>query len=53
MRTPDVIAIPESANADHVRANRDAPSVALDLAAIEAIDAAFPPPTHAAPLAVI
>jgi len=53
MRSPDVIAIPESANPDHVRANRDSPSLSLDPATLEAIDAAFPPPTHATPLAVI
>jgi diketogulonate reductase-like aldo/keto reductase len=53
MRSSDVIAIPESSNPDHVRANRDAPSVALDPATQEAIDAAFPPPTRATPLAVI
>ena len=50
MRTPDVIAIPESANPDHVRANRGAPSIALTPATL---DAAFPPPTRATPLAVI
>jgi diketogulonate reductase-like aldo/keto reductase len=53
MRSPHVIAIPESANPDHVRANRDTPSVALDEASLEAIDVAFPPPAHATPLAVI
>ena len=53
MRSPDVIAIPESANPAHVRANRDALSVVLDPATLQAIDAAFPPPTRATPLAVI
>ena len=53
MRSPDVIVIPESANSDHVRANRDATSIALDPATLDAIDAAFPPPTRATPLAVI
>jgi diketogulonate reductase-like aldo/keto reductase len=53
MRSPDVIAIPESANPDHVRMNRGAPSLELDAATLEAIDAAFPPPTRATPLAVI
>lgn len=52
-RSPDIIAIPESANPDHVRANRNAPAVALDPATLEAIDAAFPPPRRAKPLAVI
>ena len=53
MRSPDVIAIPESANPEHVRANRDALSITLDPATLQAIDAAFPPPTRATPLAVI
>jgi len=53
MHSPDVIAIPESANPEHVRANRDALGVVLDPATLHAIDAAFPPPTRATPLAVI
>ena len=53
LRTPDVIAIPESANADHVRANRAAADLALDAATLSALDAAFPPPSTAAPLAVV
>jgi len=53
MRSPDVIAIPESANPEHVRANRDAVSLVLDQAALDSIDAAFPPPARSTPLAVI
>jgi diketogulonate reductase-like aldo/keto reductase len=53
VRSPDVIAIPESADLEHVRANRDAPALALDSSALAAIDAAFPPPTRPSPLAVI
>ena len=53
MRSPGVIAIPESANSDHVRANRDSVSVKLDQATLDSIDAAFPPPTRSTPLAVI
>jgi diketogulonate reductase-like aldo/keto reductase len=53
LRSPDIIAIPESANPDHVRANRGATSVGLDGATLEAIDAAFPPPTRSTPLAVL
>ena len=53
MRSRDVIVIPESANPDHVQANRGATSFALDAATLQALDAAFPPPTRATPLAVI
>jgi diketogulonate reductase-like aldo/keto reductase len=53
VRSPDVITIPESANLEHVRANRDALSVALSQATLNSIDAAFPPPTGPTPLAVI
>ena len=53
LRTPDIVAIPESANPDHVRANRGATSVRLDGTTLDAIDAAFPPPTASTPLAVL
>ena len=53
MRTPDIIAIPKSASPAHIRANRGTPSIALKQATLDAIDAAFPPPTRATPLAVI
>ncbi len=53
VRSPDVIAIPESADLEHVRANRDALTLSLDPTALAAIDAAFPPPTRSTPLAVI
>jgi len=53
MRSPDVIAIPESADLEHVRANRDALSLALDAATLRALEAAFPPPTGPTPLAMI
>jgi diketogulonate reductase-like aldo/keto reductase len=53
LRVPDVIAIPESANVDHVRANRAAADLALDAATLAALDAAFPPPAKATPLAVV
>jgi diketogulonate reductase-like aldo/keto reductase len=53
VRSPDVIAIPESADLEHVRANRDAAALRLDPATLAAIDAAFPPPSRSTPLAVI
>jgi len=53
LRAPGVIAIPESANLEHVRANRDALSFGLDRATLGALDAAFPPPAGPTPLAVI
>ena len=53
LRSADIIAIPESAKPDHVRANRGATSVRIDGTALEAIDAAFPPPTTVMPLAVL
>ena len=53
LRAPDVIAIPESTNPAHIRANRGAAALRLDAAALAAIDAAFPPPAGPTPLAVI
>ena len=49
----DAIAIPKASTQAHVRDNRDAANFALSPTAISAIDAAFPPPSHAKPLAVI
>jgi diketogulonate reductase-like aldo/keto reductase len=53
VRAPRVIAIPESADLEHVRANRDALSLALDAATLHVLDEAFPPPTGLTPLAMI
>jgi diketogulonate reductase-like aldo/keto reductase len=53
LRASDVIAIPESADPDHVRANRAAPSVSLAAATIDEIDAAFPPPAGPTSLAML
>jgi len=53
LRSPDIVAIPESADLEHVRANREAASVRLDPATLDAVDAAFPPPTGPTALAVI
>jgi len=53
LRAPGVIAIPESANLEHVRANREALSLMLDRTTLDALDAAFPAPAGPTPLAVI
>lgn len=53
LRSPDVIAIPQSADPAHVRANRAAAELPLDAATLAAIDTAFPPPTGPAPLAML
>jgi diketogulonate reductase-like aldo/keto reductase len=53
LRFPDIVAIPESADLDHIRANRNAGSLALNHAALAAIDAAFPPPTGPTPLGML
>lgn len=53
LRSDDVIAIPESVDSAHVRANRAAAALPLDAATLVALDAAFPPPAGPTPLAVI
>jgi len=53
LRSAGVIAIPESADADHVRSNRAAVSLPLEPATLNAIDAAFPPPAGPTPLRMI
>ena len=53
MRATDVVAIPESADPEHIRANRHAVSLRLDAAALDGLDAAFAPPAGPTPLAVI
>ena len=53
LRAPDVIAIPESADLAHVRDNRAAAGIVLQASTLAALDAAFPPPRQAAPLAVV
>ena len=48
-----VIAIPKASTASHVRDNRKAADVTLSAHIQTALSAAFPPPAHAKPLAVI
>jgi diketogulonate reductase-like aldo/keto reductase len=52
-RQGDVIAIPQSTNPAHVRANRAATDRTLDAAALAALDAAFPGPTGPRRLSVV
>jgi diketogulonate reductase-like aldo/keto reductase len=53
LQRPDVIAIPASADQDHVRENRSAANLALDATMRAALDAAFPPPRGPSALSVI
>jgi diketogulonate reductase-like aldo/keto reductase len=53
MRHPGVIAIPKASDAAHVRQNAAAAELALTEADVSAIDAAFPPPRHKRPLAML
>lgn len=53
MRHPDVIAIPQTSDLDHLAEDRAAANVALDAAALAALDAAFPPPRQPTTLSVI
>jgi diketogulonate reductase-like aldo/keto reductase len=48
-----VIAIPQTSNVAHVVENRRATSLRLSAATLAELDAAFPPPSRAQPLAVI
>jgi diketogulonate reductase-like aldo/keto reductase len=48
-----VIAIPQTSDIAHVIENRRAASLRLSAAVLAKLDAAFPPPSHAQPLAVI
>ena len=52
LRDPAIVAIPKATRLEHVRANRAAADLALDAAAIAALDAAFPPPRRKVPLAM-
>jgi diketogulonate reductase-like aldo/keto reductase len=52
LRSTDVVAIPESADIEHIRVNRAAATLQLDPPMLDAIDAAFSPPTGPTPLSV-
>ncbi len=53
LRNSGVIAIPESSDVAHIRENRASADVVLDAQALAALDAEFPPPVSATPLAVV
>ena len=53
LRAKDVVAIPASTDATHVRANRASAERVLDARTIAALDAAFPPPAGPAPLSIL
>jgi len=53
LRDDNVISIPQTSDIAHVHENRAAASIVLSSATIAALDAAFPPPKSASPLAVI
>jgi diketogulonate reductase-like aldo/keto reductase len=53
LRSPDVVAIPESADIEHIRGNRVAATLPLDPPLLDAIDAAFPPPAGPTPLSIL
>lgn len=52
LRHPGVITIPKATQPAHVRANMKALDVTLDAVDLKALDAAFPPPKRATPLAM-
>ena len=53
LRKDRVIAIPQTSDIAHVSENRRAASLRLSATVLAKLDAAFPPPSHAQPLAVI
>ena len=52
LQRPGVMAIPKATQPAHVRENRAAADIVLDAKTVAALDAAFPPPKRATPLAV-
>jgi len=53
LRQDGVVAIPKAASAAHVRENHKALALRLDAEALNALDAAFPPPKKARPLEML
>jgi len=53
LRQPDVVAIPKAVSLEHVNDNRAALDLTLDADDLAQLDAAFPPPTRAVPLAML
>ncbi len=53
LREPALVAIPKASTPEHVRANGAARDIALDDAALEMLERAFPPPRRKRPLEMI
>ena len=53
LRQPDIVIIPKASSEAHVRDNHAALELTLTAADLAEIDAAFPPPKRATPLAMI
>jgi diketogulonate reductase-like aldo/keto reductase len=53
LRDPNVIAIPKAAETAHVRQNRAAVDLVLDINDLAILDAAFPPPNRKQPLELL
>lgn len=52
LRQPQVMAIPKAVRPQHLRDNLASAGIVLDDAALQRIEAAFPPPRHKTPLAM-
>lgn len=53
LHQPGIVAIPKATNLAHVRENRAALDIVLEPAELQALDAAFPPPTGAGALEML
>lgn len=53
LRQPDMVAIPKAVSLEHIRDNRAALDLKLDDDDLAQLDAAFPPPSRATPLAML
>jgi diketogulonate reductase-like aldo/keto reductase len=53
LRHPDVAAIPKAATREHVRENRAALDIRLDLDDLAMLDEGFPPPAKKQPLEML
>jgi diketogulonate reductase-like aldo/keto reductase len=53
LRNPRVIAIPKASTQDHVRANRAAADILLDVETLAELEKAFPPPRRKHPLEML
>ncbi len=53
LRRPDIIAIPKSSSADHIRDNRNAAGIELSEEDLALLDKSFPPPQRRQPLEML